>query len=82
MFYEGISRTCSVIDLGVEHHILSKKGAWISYDGNLIGQGREAAKQALSEDPKLMAEITSAILDKVEVTVGTVLAQGQVEGSD
>ncbi len=82
MFDEGISRTGSVIDLGVEHQILSKKGAWISYDGNLIGQGREAAKQALSEDPKLMAEITSAILDKVEVTVGTVLAQGQVEESD
>jgi recombination protein RecA len=82
MFDEGISRTGSAIDLGVEHHILSKKGAWISYDGNLIGQGREAAKQALAEDPKLMAEITSAILDKVEVTVGTVLAQGQVEGSD
>ncbi len=82
MYDEGISRTGSVIDLGVEHKILTKKGAWISYDGNLVGQGREAAKQALSEDPKLMAEITSAILEKVEVTVGAVLAQGQSEESD
>jgi len=82
MYDEGISRTGSVVDLGVEHKILAKKGAWISYDGNLVGQGREAAKQALSEDPKLMAEITSAILEKVEVTVGAVLAQGQAEESD
>jgi recombination protein RecA len=82
MYDEGISRTGSVIDLGVEHNILAKKGAWISYDGNLIGQGREAAKQVLSEDPKLMAEITSAILEKVEVTVGDVLAQGEAEESD
>ena len=82
MYDEGISRTGSVIDLGVEHNILAKKGAWISYDGNLIGQGREAAKQVLSEDPELMAKITSAILEKVEVTVGDVLAQGEAEESD
>ena len=82
MYDEGISRTGSVIDLGVEHNILAKKGAWISYDGNLIGQGREAAKQVLSEDPELMAKITSAILEKVEVTVGDVLAQGEAVESD
>ncbi len=82
MYNEGISRTGSVIDLGVEHNILAKKGAWISYDGNLIGQGREASKQVLSEDPELMAKITSAILEKVEVTVGDVLAQGEAEESD
>ena len=82
MYDEGISRTGSVIDLGVEHNILAKKGAWISYDGNLIGQGREAAKQVLSEEPELMAKITSAILEKVEVTVGDVLAQGEAGESD
>jgi len=70
MYSEGISRTGSIIDLGIEHKILSKKGAWISHDGNLIGQGREAAKQALAEDDSLMKTITDAILEKVEVTVG------------
>ena len=75
MYDEGISRTGSVLDLGIEHGILIKKGAWISYNGNLIGQGREAAKQTLAEDSKLMTEITTAILEKVEVTVGSVLAQ-------
>ena len=82
MYSEGISRTGSIIDLGIEHKILSKKGAWISHDGNLIGQGREAAKQALAEDDSLMKTITDAILEKVEVTVGDVLAQSQEEDTD
>lgn len=82
MFDEGISRTGSVVDLGIEHDILVKKGAWISYEGNLVGQGREAAKQALAEDPELMAKITTTILEKVEVTVGSVLAQTKDENSD
>ena len=61
---------------------MTKKGAWISHKGDLIGQGREAAKQTLAEDEKLMAEITAAILEKVEVTVGSVLAQNNDEDSD
>jgi len=77
MYNEGISRTGSLLDLGIEHGILTKKGAWISYDGNLVGQGREAAKQALAEDEKLMIEVTNAILEKVEVNVGSVLAQNK-----
>ena len=79
MYNEGISRTGSVLDLGIEHGILTKKGAWISYNGDLIGQGREAAKQALSENQSLMNEITTAILEKAEVTVGSVLAQNTDE---
>ena len=82
MYSEGISRTGSIIDLGIEHKILSKKGAWISFEGNLIGQGREAAKQALAEDDALMKSITDAIMEKVEVTVGAVLAQSQDEDTD
>ena len=81
MYDEGISRTGSVLDLGIEHGILTKKGAWISYNGNLIGQGREAAKQSLAEDSSLMTEITAAILEKVEVTVGAVLAQNNEDES-
>tara|TARA_B100000902_G_C27214445_1_gene866203 strand:- start:7 stop:1065 length:1059 start_codon:yes stop_codon:yes gene_type:complete len=77
MYNEGISRTGSVVDLGVEHQILDKKGSWISYEGELVGQGREAAKQALSENTELMAKLTKAILEKVQVTVGSVLAQSE-----
>ena len=77
MYDEGISRTGSVVDLGVEHQILDKKGSWISYEGELVGQGREAAKQALSENPELMTKLTKSILEKVQVTVGSVLAQSE-----
>ena len=58
------------------------KGAWISFEGNLVGQGREAAKQALAEDNTLMKSITDAIMEKVEVTVGDVLAQSQEEDTE
>ena len=79
MYNEGISRTGSVIDLGIDHNILTKKGAWISYEGELVGQGREAAKQTLAENPEMMDKITSSILEKVQVSVGSVLAQGDTE---
>tara|TARA_B100000035_G_scaffold85569_1_gene71904 strand:- start:4739 stop:5866 length:1128 start_codon:yes stop_codon:yes gene_type:complete len=82
MYDEGISRTGSIIDLGIEHKILAKKGAWISFEGNLVGQGREAAKQAIAEDDALMKTITDAIMEKVEVTVGAVLAQNKEDDSD
>ncbi|HEY9248891.1 MAG TPA: recombinase RecA [Rariglobus sp.] len=77
MYDEGISASGSIIDLGIEHKILEKKGAWISYQGDLIGQGRDAAKQAVREKPELAAKLTKAILEKVTVTGGTT-----VTGSD
>jgi recombination protein RecA len=76
VYNEGISRSGSLIDLGVEHKILEKKGAWISYDGDLIGQGREAAKAYLRERPELMEDLTAKIREKVHVEVGNVLAGG------
>ena len=71
MYNEGISASGSIIDLGIEHKILEKKGAWISYEGELIGQGRDAAKTAVREKPELAAKLTKAILEKVTVTGGT-----------
>jgi recombination protein RecA len=73
MYNEGISATGSLVDLGVEHKILEKKGAWITYQGDLVGQGRDAAKQALREKPELAEKITKAILEKVTVTGGTIV---------
>lgn len=80
MYDEGISRTGSVLDLGLEHKILEKKGSWISYDGNLIGQGREAAKQHLADNPEVMKKITQAIYDNVTVVGGASL--GVTSSSD
>jgi len=73
MYDEGISASGSLLDLGLEHRILEKKGAWITYLGELVGQGRDAAKQAIREKPELAEKITKAILEKVNVTGGTVV---------
>lgn len=65
MYNEGISHSGSLVDLGVEHQILEKKGSWISYKGEMVGQGREAAKAAIQEDKKLADELTQLIMAKV-----------------
>ncbi|MDB6170681.1 MAG: recA protein, partial [Verrucomicrobia bacterium] len=73
MYDEGISKAGSLLDLGLEHKILEKKGAWIAYEGNLVGQGRDAAKAALKEKPELAEKISKAIMEKVTVTGGAVI---------
>jgi len=65
MYNEGISKTGSIIDLGVEHKILEKKGAWISYEGDLVGQGREAAKNFLLEHPDVADKLSAAIMEAI-----------------
>jgi len=79
MYDEGISRTGSVLDLGIEHKILEKKGAWIAYQGELIGQGRDAAKQTLRDRPELAEKITKAVLEKVTVVGGSSVATSEEE---
>ena len=79
MFDEGISQTGSLLDLGLDHKVLEKKGAWISFGGDLVGQGREAAKDALKQNPALAAKIKEAILQKVEVKGGAAVTGESVE---
>jgi recombination protein RecA len=74
MYTEGISRTGSILDLGLEQKVLEKKGSWIAYEGQLIGQGREAAKQYLMEHPDVGAKISAEVMGKVQVAGGTTLA--------
>ena len=62
MFNEGISRAGELIDLGVEHGILSKAGSWYSYDGNKLAQGRDGAKKVLLDNPELAAEIEEKLM--------------------
>jgi len=61
LFNEGISYTGTVIDLGVEQGIIDKKGAWFSYQTERLGQGREAARETLKNNPKLCAEIEQKV---------------------
>ncbi len=62
-FNEGISRTGEIVDLGVDKGIIEKAGAWYSYGGTRIGQGRENAKEYLKNNPPIAAEIEARILD-------------------
>ncbi len=66
MYNEGISKTGDVLDLAVQHNIVGKSGAWFDYADGKIGQGREAAKQYLAENPKVLAEIDKKVRDSVK----------------
>ncbi len=67
MYNEGISKTGDILDLGVEYGVLEKSGAFIKYNGETLGQGREAVKKLFKEDPKLMAEIEKQVREKALV---------------
>jgi len=61
MYGEGISREGDVLDLAVAHKIVEKSGAWFSYKGERLGQGRENAKQALKEDAALLRRVENEV---------------------
>jgi recombination protein RecA len=61
MYGEGISKTGEMIDLGVQANVVEKSGAWFSYDGTRIGQGRENAKQYLRDNPAMAAAIEAKV---------------------
>jgi recombination protein RecA len=66
MYNEGISKTGSLLDLAVELGIVEKKGAWISFEGNHIGQGRDAAKEELKSNEALYNKIEKLVLAKID----------------
>ncbi len=66
MFGEGISKTGEIIDLGVDFNIIKKAGSWFSYGETKLGQGRDAVKQLLLDNPELSEEIEAKI--RTEVT--------------
>lgn len=67
MYNEGISRSGDVIDLAVAQEIVEKSGAWFAYGGQKIGQGREAAKNYLNENPKIMEEVAKKVREAAAV---------------
>jgi recombination protein RecA len=66
IFGEGISREGSLIDFGVEHDIVNKSGAWYTFDGEQLGQGKENSRKFLKENP----EIADSIEQKIKVKLG------------
>ncbi|MBP7721207.1 MAG: recombinase RecA [Alphaproteobacteria bacterium] len=61
MYGEGISKVGELVDLGVAANLVEKSGAWFSYDGQRIGQGRENAKQYMKENPEVAAKLESQL---------------------
>ncbi|GAB2615543.1 recombinase RecA [Belliella aquatica] len=64
MYGLGISKVGEIIDLGVEFEIIKKAGSWFSYEGNKLGQGRDAVKTLLLDNPELMEELEKKIKDR------------------
>src|SRR5262252_5286135 len=82
---KGISREGSLLDVGVDLGIVKKSGAWFTYDGEQLGQGRENAKQFLSENPPVMIEIYDRVRQQVGIAppgVDVSLGHGEIDPDD
>jgi recombination protein RecA len=67
IYGQGISREGSLIDVGVEQGIIRKSGAWYTYEGDQLGQGKENARNFLKANPDIAAEIEKKILEKLGI---------------
>lgn len=68
MYGEGISKSGEIIDLGVDHGIINKSGSWFSYGDTKLGQGRDAVKGLIEDNPELMEELEAKIVEAVRPT--------------
>jgi recombination protein RecA len=67
LYGQGISREGGLIDMGVEHGLVRKAGAWYTYEGDQLGQGKENARAFLRDNPDLADEIEKKIKEKLGV---------------
>ncbi|HQP11035.1 MAG TPA: hypothetical protein PKV41_06615, partial [Candidatus Omnitrophota bacterium] len=65
-FTEGISRTADILDMAVANEVVVKSGAWLSYEGEKIGQGKENARVFLNENPKILSKIEKQVIAVVK----------------
>ena len=70
VYGEGISKVGEIIDMGVELGIVQKSGSWFSYNGDKLGQGREAVKQLLTDNPAMAEELETKIREKIKENKG------------
>lgn len=78
LYGEGISREGELIDLGVEAELIEKSGAWYSYDGNRIGQGKDNVRQFLKENPEISKSLESKLREKF-TTNHPIMSESEVE---
>lgn len=76
LFNHGINKEGNILDVGLEHGVVEKKGAWLQFAGELIGQGRDAAQKVLVEKPDLAQKIVDAILTKRNEAATAAAARG------
>lgn len=65
-FGEGISKVGEILDLGVQYNIIQKSGSWFSYDGQKLGQGRDAVKQLMKDNPELCEELEAKVIETIK----------------
>ena len=65
MYGEGVSKVGEILDIAVEHDIIKKSGSWFSYDDTKLGQGRDAVKSLIKDNPELMDELEDKVREKV-----------------
>jgi len=82
MYGQGISREGSLLDVAVDLGFVKKAGAWFTYEGEQLGQGRENVKNFLQENPQLMAEIDQRVRDHLKAVVEEVAVEAKVEALD
>jgi recombination protein RecA len=70
IYGQGISKVGEIIDMGVELSVVQKSGSWFSYNGDKLGQGREAVKQLLTDNPELSKEIEGKIRAQIKENMG------------
>ena len=66
MYGKGISKSGEIVDIGVELNVIQKSGSWFSYDDNKLGQGRDAVKALIEDNPELMEELEKKIKEKLD----------------
>ena len=74
IYNHGINKEGSIIDVGLTHGVVEKKGAWLQFNGELIGQGKDAARQALVDKPELAQKIVDAVMAKRNAPAATAAA--------
>jgi recombination protein RecA len=82
MYGEGISKAGELVDLGVKANIIEKSGAWMSYNGERIGQGRENTKEFLKANPKIASAIENAIRANAGLIVDKMLAEPESDEAE
>ena len=80
MYGKGISREGSLLDVAVELGFIKKSGAWFTYEGEQLGQGRENVKTFLTENPQLMAEVDERVREFLAPKVAEDIDQSAVDG--